>query len=127
MQRRHADQPTVTLCRFDFPGEWATLLADLTAAASWENMATSVTGKERALFTLKNTLCALRGKRIVVETPRSSISMSPQGVPSMLPKSWSFGAFQILWPGWTLSPGELHPTVHGARSQRTSAAGLCWS
>ncbi|BDA43024.1 Importin-11 [Coccomyxa sp. Obi] len=66
------------IARFDFPGEWPTLLADLTAAASWENSATSVAGKERALFTLKNTLRALRGKRIVVETPRSSISMSPQ-------------------------------------------------
>lgn len=73
-------------CRFDFPEQWTTLLEDLTAAASWENAATSVAGKGRALFTLKNTLCALRGKRIVVETPRSSISMmSPQGAPSTLP------------------------------------------
>ncbi len=73
----------LSFCRFDFPGEWPTLLADLTAAASWENTVTSVAGKERALFSLKNTLRALRGKRIVVETPRSSISMGPQGALSV--------------------------------------------
>lgn len=66
-------------CRFDFPNEWSSLLSDLTHAAAWDTAATSVTGKERALFALKNVLRALRGRRIVVETPRPNGSMSPQG------------------------------------------------
>lgn len=70
---------SLAFCRFDFPGEWETLLADLTQAAAWGNAATSVDQKGRALFTLKNTLRALRSKRIVVETARPVGSMSPQG------------------------------------------------
>ncbi|EIE26982.1 ARM repeat-containing protein [Coccomyxa subellipsoidea C-169] len=66
------------IARFDFPSEWGTLLADLTQAAAWETGATTFRGKERALFTLKNVIRALRGKRIVVEAPRSNGSMSPQ-------------------------------------------------
>ena len=113
LQTRYA----LSHCRFDFPEQWATLLADLTAAASWENVATSVAGKGRALFTLKNTLWALRGKRIVVETPRSSISMmSPQGAPSMLSQSGF-----LDHPGCSGLDGmshSKHMSVHGAHFGR---------
>ena len=53
-------------CRFDFPGEWGSLLQDLAEMASWG--APSVPeAKGRALLALKNVVRALRSKRIVVE------------------------------------------------------------
>jgi hypothetical protein len=64
--------------RFDFPSSWASLLADLAQAAAWE-APTNLAGKERALFTLKNVVQSLKGKRFVVEAPKSEAQLTPQG------------------------------------------------
>ena len=53
-------------CRFDFPGEWGSLLQDLADAAAWA-APSAPEAKGRALLALKNVVRALRGKRIVVE------------------------------------------------------------
>jgi hypothetical protein len=64
--------------RFDFPGSWPSLLADLTQAAAWD-APTSVAGKERALFVLKNVAQSLRGKRFVVEAPKGDGQLTSIG------------------------------------------------
>ena len=65
-------------CRFDFPGQWPTLLSDLGGAAAWGSPMHAV-AKLRMLFTLKNVLRALRSKRFVVEAPSSVAGLSPEG------------------------------------------------
>ena len=65
-------------CRFDFPGQWPSLLSDLGGAAAWGSPMPAV-AKLRMLFTLKNVLRALRSKRFVVEAPASVAGLSQQG------------------------------------------------
>lgn len=65
-------------CRFDFPGKWTTLLGDLAGAGAWAGPVPGP-GKLRALFTLKNVLRALKGKRFVVEAPASVAGLSREG------------------------------------------------
>ena len=73
-QRRVATQTGLliaNIARFDFPAKWPTLLADLTSAAWWlESGVTpeAVEQNDRALFTLKHVVRAVKSKRIVVET-----------------------------------------------------------
>lgn len=77
-QRRVATQTALliaNIARFDFPGRWPTLLSDLTSAGLWDGDAASeatVERNDRALFTLKHVVRAVKSKRIVVETPASS-------------------------------------------------------
>ncbi len=73
-QRRVATQTGLliaNIARFDFPAKWPTLLSDLTSAAWWvEDGATQakIEQNDRALFTLKHVVRAVKSKRIVVET-----------------------------------------------------------
>lgn len=73
-QRRVATQTGLliaNIARFDFPAKWPTLLSDLTSAAWWrEDGATeaNIEQNDRALFTLKHIVRAVKSKRIVVET-----------------------------------------------------------
>ena len=66
------------MCRFDFPGQWPSLLSDLGGAAAWGSPMHAV-AKLRMLFTLKNVLRALRSKRFVVEAPSSVAGLSQEG------------------------------------------------
>jgi hypothetical protein len=52
------------IARYDFPGEWPTLLATLSEEGN-------VRGNQRALRALKHIIRALQGKRIVVDAPNS--------------------------------------------------------
>ena len=73
-QRRVATQTGLliaNIARFDFPAKWPTLLSDLTSAAFWSGDSateTQITHSDRALFTLKHVVRAVKSKRIVVET-----------------------------------------------------------
>ncbi|KAL3137525.1 hypothetical protein ABBQ38_004810 [Trebouxia sp. C0009 RCD-2024] len=73
-ERRVATQTGLliaNIARFDFPAKWPTLLADLTSAAWWKeqnNRPEAVEHNDRALFTLKHVVRAVKSKRIVVET-----------------------------------------------------------
>lgn len=73
-ERRVATQTGLliaNIARFDFPARWPTLLADLTSAAWWKeqnNRPEAVKQNDRALFTLKHVVRAVKSKRIVVET-----------------------------------------------------------
>ena len=69
---------TLLACRFDFPGQWPSLLSDLGGAAAWGSPMHAV-AKQRMLFTLKNVLRALCSKRFVVEAPSSVGGLSPEG------------------------------------------------
>ena len=77
-QKRVATQTSLliaNIARFDFPGRWPTLLSGLTEAGSWDGDAANeqtVERNDRALFTLKHVIRAVKSKRIVVETPTSS-------------------------------------------------------
>lgn len=73
-------------CRFDFPAPWEELLSHLRAGASWRGPA-SMRDKQRSLFTLKNVVRALRGKRFVIEPSLSQdvdVIISPHGKPAFL-------------------------------------------
>lgn len=72
-QRRVATQTGLliaNIARFDFPAKWPTLLSDLTSATLWVDHATkaAIEHNDRALFTLKHVVRAVKSKRIVVET-----------------------------------------------------------
>ncbi|DBA91518.1 TPA: hypothetical protein ACH3X1_003140 [Trebouxia sp. C0004] len=73
-QRRVATQTGLliaNIARFDFPAKWPTLLSDLTSAAWWVDdgaTQTKIEQNDRALFTLKHVVRAVKSKRIVVET-----------------------------------------------------------
>ena len=73
-QRRVATQTGLliaNIARFDFPAKWPTLLSDLTSAAWWaedEVSQAKIEQNDRALFTLKHVVRAVKSKRIVVET-----------------------------------------------------------
>ncbi|KAK9788462.1 hypothetical protein WJX73_006537 [Symbiochloris irregularis] len=54
------------IARFDFPSEWPNLLSHLQSAVLWNGPA-SMRDRQRALFTLKNVIRALRAKRFVIE------------------------------------------------------------
>ena len=80
--------------RFDFPTNWTSLLAELTAAAAWQGPA-GATRNCRALSCLKHSVRGLRNKRIVVEAARGAqtcedTSLLPDSgpeVPTRLPAS----------------------------------------
>ena len=91
-QRRVATQTGLliaNIARFDFPAKWPTLLADLTSAAWWlESRVTpeAVEQNDRALFTLKHVVRAVKSKRIVVETTGpSGGSVSTAGLSFLFP------------------------------------------
>lgn len=72
-QRRVATQTGLliaNIARFDFPAKWPTLLSDLTTAAWWVDGVpqSKIEQNDRALFTLKHVVRAVKSKRIVVET-----------------------------------------------------------
>lgn len=79
------------IARFDFPAKWPTLLADLTSAAWWMESGVTpeaVEQNNRALFTLKHVVRAVKSKRIVVETTGpSGGSVSTAGLSFLLPTS----------------------------------------
>ena len=111
-------------CRFDFPGQWPSLLSDLGGAAAWGSPMPAV-AKLRMLFTLKNVLRALRSKRFVVEAPASVAGLSQQG------EHWGKGL--DLENGGVLEPQSPKPRcarhtgvvqrLHALKSvQATSAA-----
>ena len=86
-QRRVATQTGLliaNIARFDFPAKWPTLLSDLTTAGLWPEDGANVSATEqndRALFTLKHVVRAVKSKRIVVETAGTSGgSVSTAGV-----------------------------------------------
>ena len=79
------------IARFDFPAKWPTLLADLTSAAWWMESGVTpeaVEQNNRALFTLKHVVRAVKSKRIVVETTGpSGGSVSTAGLSFLLQPS----------------------------------------
>ena len=96
-QKRLATQTALliaNIARFDFPGRWPTLLADLTTTGLWDGdsaNAQTVEYNDRALFTLKHVIRAVKSKRIVVETPTSSGgSVSTAGTMSVCLSTCSF-------------------------------------
>lgn len=76
--RRVATQTALliaNIARFDFPGRWPDLLSGLATAGLWDGDAANeqtVERNDRALFTLKHVIRAVKSKRIVVETPTPS-------------------------------------------------------
>ena len=72
-------------CRFDFPGQWPSLLSALAGAAAWTSPLQPA-AKLRALFALKNVLRALRSKRFVVEAPEAVAGLSQAGGWSQVPR-----------------------------------------
>ena len=87
-QRRVATQTGLliaNIARFDFPAKWPTLLSARSSAGLWsEDKVTqdATEQNDRALFTLKHVVRAVKSKRIVVETDGTSGgSVSTAGQP----------------------------------------------
>ncbi len=67
------------VARFDFPGKWPNLLAELSSAAQWQGQ-DSAPRHWHALVALKHIVRALRNKRIVVEQPPMLLGIRELGV-----------------------------------------------
>ena len=67
------------VARFDFPGKWPNLLAELASAAQWQGQ-DSAPRHWHALVALKHVVRALRNKRIVVEQPPMLLGIRELGV-----------------------------------------------
>ena len=67
------------VARFDFPGKWPNLLAELSNAAQWQGQ-DSAPRHWHALVALKHVVRALRNKRIVVEQPPMLLGIRELGV-----------------------------------------------
>ena len=67
------------VARFDFPGKWPNLLAELSNAAQWRGQ-DSAPRHWHALVALKHVVRALRNKRIVVEQPPMLLGIREMGL-----------------------------------------------
>lgn len=129
-QKRVATQTSLliaNIARFDFPGRWPTLLSGLTEAGSWDGDAANeqtVERNDRALFTLKHVIRAVKSKRIVVETPTSSGgSVSTAGM-LMAPINTDCALHFIIRPLSRLGTIIHSQTVHPRFTPRVQAIDL---
>jgi hypothetical protein len=122
------------IARFDFPRPWASLLADLAAAAAVDS-AVPLPAKARALTTLKHVLRALRNKRFVMEAPSGydvdgafraqPSTRSGAGLSSRL-----HHIFRRLAPcpplqSWTPSPSASTPTAPSSSPRSRPCCARC--
>ena len=94
------------VARFDFPGKWPNLLAELSNASQWQGQ-DSAPRHWHALVALKHVVRALRNKRIVVEQPPMLLGIRELGV-RLRPALDHHGAWLALaapccWEGFSVA------------------------
>ena len=119
----------IVMCRFDFPGEWGSLLQELADAAAWA-APTTLEAKGRALLALKNVVRALRSKRIVVEgrkgedlqpladriaQERTLMNQRAESILAPMVAEWEQNFAATLQVGRHALAGVLLPAIRGLR------------